>query len=197
YVSAEQARAAGIELLTVPEIMKRADFITVHTPLTPATTNLIGEKELALAKPSLRIINCARGGIINEEALAKAVSEGRIGGAAIDVFTKEPATDNVLVQANGKIIVTPHLGASTEEAQIAVAVDVARQIEEVAQGKQPRFAVNAPGVLPEELERLYVQLAERQIGPIELTLGGDVANHPATPISTGVLKGILEATSDQ
>jgi D-3-phosphoglycerate dehydrogenase / 2-oxoglutarate reductase len=210
YISAEQARAAGIELLSVPEIMRRADFITVHTPLTPATTNLVGEKELALAKPSLRIINCARGGIINEEALAKAVEEGRIAGAAIDVFTREPATDNVLVKSDGKIIVTPHLGASTEEAQIAVAVDVARQIEEVAQGKQPRFAVNAPGVLPEELEflrpfmllaeklgRLYTQLTEGQIGPIELTVGGDAAAHETAPITTAVLKGILEATSDQ
>ena len=93
YVTVEQARALGIELLSVPDIMKRADFITVHTPLTPATTNLIGEKELKLAKPGLRIINCARGGIINEEALAKAVEEGRIAGAAIDVFTKEPAVE--------------------------------------------------------------------------------------------------------
>jgi len=210
YVSPDQARAAGIELLSVPDIMRRADFITVHTPLTPATTNLIGEKELALAKPTLRIVNCARGGIINEEALAQAVAGGRIGGAAIDVFTKEPATDNVLVKSDGNIIVTPHLGASTEEAQIAVAVDVAHQIEEVAQGKQPRFAVNAPAVLPEELEllrpfvqladklgRLYVQLTEGQIGPIELTAGGDVANYPLAPITAAVLKGILEATSDQ
>src|SRR5207237_6747108 len=118
---------------------------------TPATTNLVGDKELALAKPSLRVINCARGGIINEQALAKAVAEGRIGGAAVDVFTKEPATDNVLVKSDGKIIVTPHLGASTEEAQVAVAVEVAKQIEEVANGQQPRFAVNAQSVLPEEL----------------------------------------------
>src|SRR5581483_3617658 len=99
YISAEQARAAGVELLSVADIMRRADFVTVHTPLTPATTNLIGEKELGLAKPTLRIINCARGGIINEDALARAVSSGQIGGAAIDVFTKEPATDNVLVKA--------------------------------------------------------------------------------------------------
>ncbi|HEX6512718.1 MAG TPA: phosphoglycerate dehydrogenase, partial [Chloroflexota bacterium] len=210
YISAEQARAAGVELLSVPDVMRRADFITVHTPLTPATTNLIGAKELALAKPGLRIINCARGGIINEDALARAVAERRIAGAAIDVFTTEPATDNVLVKSDGRIIVTPHLGASTEEAQIAVAVDVARQIEEVAQGKQPRFAVNAPGVLPEELEflrpflllaeklgRLYTQLTEGQIGPIELTLGGEVANYPAAPVSTAVLKGILESTSEQ
>lgn len=210
YISVDQARAAGVELTTVEDIMRRADFVTVHTPLTPATTNLIGEKELALAKSSLRIVNCARGGIINEAALVKAVEEGRIAGAAIDVFTKEPATENVLVKADGRIIVTPHLGASTEEAQIAVAVDVARQIEEVAEGKQPRFAVNAPGVLPEDLEflrpylllaeklgRLYTQLAEGQIGPIELTLGGEVANHPAQPVSIAILKGILEATSDQ
>ena len=210
YVSPDQARAAGIELLSVPDIMRRADFITVHTPLTPATTNLIGEKELALAKPTLRIVNCARGGIINEEALAQAVADGRIAGAAIDVFTKEPAADNVLVKSDGNIIVTPHLGASTEEAQIAVAVDVARQIEEVSQGKQPRFAVNAPAVLPEELEllrpfvqladklgRLYVPLTAGQIGPIELTAGGDVANYPLAPITAAVLKGILEATSDQ
>jgi len=210
YVSADQARAAGIELLSVADIMRRADFITVHTPLTPATTNLIDERELKLAKPGLRVINCARGGIINEEALAKAVAEGRIAGAAVDVFTKEPAVDNVLVKSNGKIVVTPHLGASTEEAQVAVAIEVARQIEEVAQGKQPRFAVNAPAPLPEDLEllrpflalaeklgRLYTQLTEGQIGPIELILGGEVASHPAALISTAALKGILEATSDQ
>ncbi len=210
YISAEQARAAGVELLSIPDIMRRADFITVHTPLTPATTNLIADKEFALAKPTLRIVNCARGGIINEDALAKAVSSGRIGGAAIDVFTKEPALDNVLVQTNGRIIVTPHLGASTEEAQIAVAVDVARQIEEVAQGRQPRFAINAPAVPPElaeilgpflglaeKLGRLYTQLTEGQIGPIELTVGGDIAQHSPAPITTAVLKGILEATSDQ
>ena len=210
YISAEQARGAGVELMSVPDVMRRADFVTVHTPLTPATTNLIGEKELALAKPTLRIVNCARGGIINEEALADAVSRGVIAGAAVDVFTKEPATDNVLVKANGKIIVTPHLGASTEEAQIAVAVDVAQQIEEVAKGQQPRFAVNAPAVLPEALEtlrpfllvaeklgRLYVQLTQGQIGPIELTIGGEVANQPIEPITAAVLKGILEATSEQ
>jgi D-3-phosphoglycerate dehydrogenase len=194
----------------VADIMRRADFLTVHTPLTPATTNLVGEKELALAKPNLRIVNCARGGIINEQALADAVAQGRIAGAAVDVFTSEPALDNVLVKTDGKIVVTPHLGASTEEAQIAVAIDVARQIAEVAGGKQPRFAVNAPAALPEELEqlrpflllaeklgRMYVQLTEGQIGPIQLTLGGAIAAFPAAPVTAAVLKGILEATSDQ
>lgn len=210
YVTAEQAHALGIELLPLQDFIPRADFITVHTPLTPATTNLIGEKELALAKPTLRIINCARGGIINEEALARAVSEGRIAGAAIDVFTKEPAVDNVLVKAQGHIIVTPHIGGSTEEAQIAVAIDVSRQIEEVALGKQPRYAVNAPALLPEELEvlrpflevadklgRLYTQLSDGQIGPIEVTVGGDVASYPTGPITSYLLKGILESTSDE
>ncbi|MDE3077428.1 MAG: phosphoglycerate dehydrogenase, partial [Chloroflexota bacterium] len=210
YVTAEQAKAAGIELLPLPEIMRRADFLTVHTPLTAATTNLIGEKELALAKPTLRVINCARGGIINEEALARAVAEERVAGAAVDVFTKEPAIDNVLVKANGRIIVTPHIGASTEEAQIAVALDVAKQIEEVAQGRQPRYAVNAPALLPEELEalrpfldvadklgRLYTQLSDGQIQSIELTVGGDVANYPTAPIAAYVLKGILESTSEE
>ncbi|MHB8619420.1 MAG: phosphoglycerate dehydrogenase [Chloroflexota bacterium] len=209
YISAEQARGFGIELLSIPDIMRRADYVTVHTPLTPATTNLIDEKELALARPGLRVINCARGGIINEEALARAVAEGRISGAAVDVFTKEPATDNVLVKTDGKIIVTPHIGASTEEAQIAVALDVAKQIEEVAQGRQPRYAVNAPALLPEELEvlrpfmrlaeklgRLYTQLAEGQIGPIELSIGGAVARHPTAPITAYAIKGILEATSE-
>ncbi len=210
YISPEQAQQAHVELTSVADIMRRADFVTVHTPLTPATTNLIGEKELALAKPSLRIVNCARGGIINEQALADAIASGRIAGAAIDVFTSEPALDNVLVKSDGKIIVTPHLGASTEEAQVAVAIDVARQIADVADGKQPRFAVNAPAALPEELEalrpflllaeklgRLYVQLTEGQIGPIQLTLAGAVAGYPAAPVTAAVLKGILEMTSDQ
>ncbi|MGH2363964.1 MAG: phosphoglycerate dehydrogenase [Chloroflexota bacterium] len=209
FVTAEQARAAGIELLPLAEVMRRADFLTVHAPLTPATTNLIGAAELALAKPTLRLVNCARGGIIDEQALASAVTEQRVAGAAVDVFTHEPALDNPLVKASGKLVVTPHLGGSTEEAQIAVAIDIAHQLEEVQQGRQPRYAVNAPALLPEELEalrpflalaeklgRLYSQMQE-PLGDIEVMAGGAVARYPIAPITAYVLKGILEATSEE
>jgi D-3-phosphoglycerate dehydrogenase len=124
FISAERAKDLGVELTTVEDIVRRADYITVHTPLTKETKDLISTKEFAIMKKGVRLINCARGGIINEEALAKAVKDGIVGGAAIDVFTKEPPFENPLLELDC-VIVTPHLGASTEEAQINVAVTVA------------------------------------------------------------------------
>ena len=114
--------------------MKGSDYIAIHTTLTPQTRGLIGEKELRLVKPSARIINVARGGIVDEEALYKAVEEGRIAGAAVDVFSKEPPGDNILFKSD-RIIVTPHLGASTSEAQERVALDVAEQIVAIFRGE--------------------------------------------------------------
>ena len=144
YITADYARSRQVELVSLEQLLKESDFIiTLHLTLTPGTKGLIGAKELAMVKPTVRIINCARGGIIDEEALARAVKEGRVAGAAIDVFATEPATGCVLFGCDN-IIVTPHLGASTIEAQAAAAKDVAEQIVNVFNGRPARYAVNAP-----------------------------------------------------
>ena len=148
FISAERAKDLGVELTTVEDIVKRADYITVHTPLTKETKDLINTKEFAIMKKGARVINCARGGIINEEALAKAVKDGIVSSAAIDVFTKEPPFDNPLLELD-RVIVTPHLGASTEEAQINVAVTVAEQIVNALKGMPVKNAINMPYVKAE------------------------------------------------
>ncbi len=143
YISVDHARSLQVKLVSLEQLLKEADFISLHTRLTPETKGLIGAKELALVKPTARIINTARGGLIDEKALAKAVKEKKIAGAAIDVFSTEPATESVLFESD-KIIVTPHLGASTTEAQAMAAKDVAEQVVDVFKGQPARHAVNAP-----------------------------------------------------
>ncbi len=144
FLTEERARMLGVELVpALDDLLAAADFFAVHTTLSSATRGLIGSEELAKMKPSARVINTARGGIIDEDALLEAVRSGRIAGAAVDVFVKEPAPDTILA-ADPRIIVTPHLGASTEEAQERVAIDVADQIADVLQGRPARYAVNAP-----------------------------------------------------
>ena len=143
FISVDYARSLQVELVSLEQLLKESDFITLHLTLTPETKGLIGAKELALVKPTVRIINCARGGIIDEEALAKALKEGRVAGAAIDVFATEPATESVLFDSDN-IIVTPHLGASTTEAQATAAKDVAEQIIDVFNGRPAKYSVNAP-----------------------------------------------------
>ena len=142
YVSAEFARQQQIELVSLEKLLKESDFITLHASLTPETKGLIGAREMALVKPTVRIVNCARGELIDEEALASAAEDGRIAGAAVDVYCEEPATKCVLFACDN-IINTPHLAASTVEAQIAGAVTVAEQIVAVFNGKPPQFPVNS------------------------------------------------------
>jgi len=143
YITVDYARERQVELVSLEQLLKESDFITLHLTLTASTKGLIGAKELALVKPTVRIINCARGGLIDEEALAKAVKEKKVAGAAIDVFSTEPATKSVLFE-DDNIIVTPHLGASTTEAQATAAKDVAEQIIDVFKGQPARYAVNVP-----------------------------------------------------
>jgi len=148
FISVDHARNLQVKLVSLEQLLKEADFITLHTPLTPSTKGLIGAKQLALVKPTARIINTARGGLIDEKALAKAVKEKKIAGAAIDVFSTEPVTESILFETDN-IIVTPHLGASTTEAQATAAKDVAEQIVDVFKGQPARFAVNAPSTAVE------------------------------------------------
>ncbi|MGB4680651.1 NAD(P)-dependent oxidoreductase, partial [Methanothrix sp.] len=150
FVTEEKAQHMGLTLAPLETVLREADFITVHTPLTNETRNLIDEDEFKIMKDGVRIVNCARGGIINEAALARAVAEGKVAGAAVDVFTKEPPTGNPLLEQNG-IIATPHLGASTAEAQINVALAVADQILAIARGGLPTNAINMPAISPEAL----------------------------------------------
>jgi D-3-phosphoglycerate dehydrogenase len=150
FVSIEYARNLGVDLVSFEDLLKESDFISMHTPLTGKTKGLIGTKELKMVKPTVRIINCARGGIIDEKALYDAVEGGTAAGAAVDVFTEEPAKDSILFKSN-KIIVTPHLAASTAEAQAGAAIDVAEQVIAVLHGEPARYAVNTPLISPETL----------------------------------------------
>jgi D-3-phosphoglycerate dehydrogenase len=189
-VTAERAQQLGVELCDFETLLTETDFLTVHVPLTDATRGVIGAAELKRMRKGARLINVARGGIIDEQALADAIRDGHIAGAAIDVFTKEPPDPaNPLLQLD-KVVVTPHLGASTREAQVNVAFDVADQIVEYLAGGTPRYAVNAPTVLPEELARLqpYLTLAEK-IGSLAAQLDGRKLRHVVCSYS-GELAGI-------
>ncbi len=215
YVSLEQARKSDVEMMSLEEVLQKSDFVTLHTSLTSGpngTRGLIGEHELQLMKPGARIINCARGGLIEEEPLLKALNDQRIAGAALDVFSQEPIRDNELLKqltAHPSVIATPHLGASTEEAQVGVATDVADQVVSVVRGGFPRAAVNAPLILPETLKvlqpymtlveklgRLYTQLQPEPLHKIELTYSGEIASYDLRPLQAALIKGLLESVSD-
>src|SRR5437764_2132766 len=215
YVAPEQARKLDIQMMSLDEVLQQADFVTLHTSLTSGpqgTRGLIGARELNLLKPGARLINCARGGLIDEEALLDALDENRLTGVALDVFSQEPVRDDVVLKqllAHERVIVTPHLGASTEEAQVGVAIDVAEQIVSVIHGGFPRSAVNAPLILPETLKvlqpymhlveqmaRLYTQLQPGPLNKIELSFSGDIANYDLRPLQAALIKGLLESVSD-
>ncbi len=209
FISPEYARNLGVELVSFEDLLKESDFITLHLPLTPQTKHLIGARELSLVKPGMRIINCARGGLINEQALLQAIEEGKVAGAAMDVFSKEPPGDNPLVR-NERVVATPHLGASTAEAQAGVAIDAAEQVIAVLNGQPARYAINAPLIPPETLSvlapffavalgvgRVVAQLAEGQMSGIDIGYDGEIANYDVTALKAAVLGGLLEGISEE
>jgi len=209
FISIEHARNLQVELVSLEQLLKESDFITLHIPLTPSTKGLIGAKRLALVKPTVRIINCARGGLIDEKALAKAVKEKRVAGAAIDVFSTEPATESILFE-HDNIIVTPHLGASTTEAQAMAARDVAEQVIDVFKGQPARYSVNAPFIPAETLSvlapfmklaatvgKLVSQLAEGQMNAIQIKYEGEISNYDTNALKAAVLGGLLEEVSEE
>ncbi len=204
FISKERADQLGCKLVEMDTLLRNADYITLHIPKTPETANLINADSIAKMKPTVRIINCARGGIIDEAALAIAVNEGRIAGAAIDVFDNEPLGESTLRAVGKNLVLTPHLGASTEEAQVNVAIDVAEQIRDVLLDKPARSAVNIPGLRPDVLEALkpYLQLAETlgtmvsqlaggRIESLNIALRGELASNQSQPIVIAALKGML------
>ena len=209
FVSEERAQSLIVEMVSLEDLLRRSDYIAIHTALTPQTRGLIGAKELRLVKPGARIINVARGGIVDEEALYNAVEEGRVAGAAVDVFNKEPAEDNILFKSD-RIIVTPHLGASTAEAQERVALDVAEQIAAIFRGEPPAYSVNAPLVPRETMAiigpyvdvavktaSLATQLSAGQLSSVDVEYLGEIADHDVTPLKAAVIKGLLEPVSEE
>lgn len=209
FVSIEYAGTLGVELMSLEDILRMSDFLTLHTPLSEATRGLIGAKELGMVKPTLRVINCARGGVIDEEALFRAVEDGKVAGAAIDVFVEEPTTDNVLFKSD-RILVTPHLAASTAEAQATIALDVAEQVIAVLSGQPARHAVNAPLMTPEtravvtpflgvaqHVGRLLSQLSEGQMSTISIKYEGEIANCDTAALRAAVIGGLLETVSEE
>ncbi len=210
YVPEEATRRIGVEPVSLDDLLRRSDFITIHTPLNNETRGLIGAAQFAMMKDGVRIINVARGGIVEEQALADALNSGKVGGFAFDVFSKEPPEpDNPLLNLPNSVI-TPHLGASSEEAQIKVAVDVAEQIADVLQGRPARTAVNLPAMSADEMERvapylklgekigsLHMQLARdaaqsgRPINAVEVVFNGDFGGLPSGPVTRAVLRGLM------
>jgi len=209
FVTAERAKKMNIEMKTLDEIWKEADFITLHVPLIESTKNMIGAKQIAMMKPTARIINAARGGLIDEEALVAAINEDKLGGAAIDVFVEEPCTKSVLFGCN-KIIVTPHLGASTNEAQTLAATEVVQQVIEVFNGQPAKYAVNAPLVsaevmpvlvpfmkLANSVGSLLSYLGEGQIKSINIKYQGEVAAYDSNALKAVLLGSLLGRLTEE
>ncbi len=204
YINEEHAKNLGIRLGTVDEILEKADFITLHLPKTPQTKGMIGADAIAKMKDGVRIVNCARGGIIDEAALAEALKSGKVAGAAIDVFESEPVNmDNPLLECDN-IVVTPHLGASTKEAQIGVAVDVAYGVVAALKGEPVMTAVNMAHVAPHVMKYIQpffslaermgctaVNLADGPIQSVEVEYTGDITKYDTKMVTTAILKGLL------
>jgi D-3-phosphoglycerate dehydrogenase / 2-oxoglutarate reductase len=210
YLTADQASEAGARLVGLPELLHRADVITVHAPLTAQTRGLLGRAQLEAMKPDSVVLNVARGGIVDEAALAQALESKTISGAAVDVYATEPmAADNPLRTAPN-LVLTPHLGASTSEAQDRVGLEMAEQVVMALSGVTPPYAVNAPAVSPETAPRLrpYVELGRRlailarqlaadPFDALSLTYAGEIASSECAPIRTAALAGLLETVTDQ
>src|SRR5690606_7007384 len=204
FLTPERAVDIGVEKVELDELLARADFITLHTPLTEQTRNIISAEALKKVKPGVRIVNCARGGLIDEAALYEALQSGRVAGAALDVFLEEPAKDNPLFGLPN-VICTPHLGASTGEAQENVALQVAEQISAYLNSGEIVNALNFPSISAEEAPRLtpYVRLAEAlgsfagqltetSIRGINIEYEGAVADLNIKPLTAAALNGVLK-----
>ena len=207
FVSTERANTLGVELCSLEDLLAESDFVTLHTALHEGTRGLIGVEQFKLMKPSAYLINTARGALVDEQALYDAVTEGRLAGAAIDVFSEEPAIGNILTTSD-RIVVTPHLAASTAEAQDRAAVDTVEQVLDVLNGRQPQFAVNAPPVDAETMmvigpyieaaevaARVASQLEGGQLQGMRIEYLGEIANHEAGPLRAAAVVGVLEPVS--
>ncbi|MFN2259507.1 MAG: phosphoglycerate dehydrogenase, partial [Parasphingopyxis sp.] len=208
FLSAERAVELGVEKVDLDTLLGRADFITLHTPLTDQTRGILSAEAFAKMKDGVRIINCARGGLVDEAALKTALEEGKVGGAALDVYTEEPARENPLFGTPG-LICTPHLGASTTEAQVNVAIQVAEQMSDYLIDGGVSNALNMPSLSAEEAPKirpylaladkigsLLGQLTDKGVEGISIEVEGAAATLNQKPITAAVLAGFLRAHSD-
>jgi len=204
FLSREIANSLGVETVELKGLLERSDYITVHTPLTEETRHMISAKEFGMMKKGVRIINCARGGIVDEAALVAAVNSGAVAGAAIDVFEKEPLSAESELLKLDNVIITPHLGASTEEAQVNVAIEVAQIVRDALLGRGIRNAANYPCLeaevrkiiepyinLAEKLGIFSSQLAEGRLQELNIVYSGDITQHDLTPVTLALVKGVL------
>jgi D-3-phosphoglycerate dehydrogenase len=206
YVSADRARQMGVDLLpTVAEVAAQSDFLSVHLPRTPETMGIIGRELLSQAKPGIRIVNTARGGIVDEEALYEAIASGRVAGAGLDVFAEEPTTKSPLFELES-VVVTPHLGASTVEAQDKAGATIAEQVVLALRGDFVPYAVNIAAGEASETVRRFLPLAERlgklfsglaggAVETLELSFEGQVADYDCRILGLAVLKGLFTPVS--
>ena len=208
FIAAEQARDLEIETTSLDEVFSRADFLTVHTPLTNETRGIVGRDAFRKMKNGARIINCARGGLVDEKALDEAIRSGKIAGAALDVFEQEPPPANHPLLSLDQVIVTPHLGASTTEAQEGVAFTVAEQVRDFLLTGALRGAVNVPALgakelnllqpylaLSERLGRFHAQVVSGAVSEVQLSFGGEVVEIDAAPVTRAFLAGLLRDVS--
>ncbi|MGQ0550943.1 MAG: phosphoglycerate dehydrogenase [Armatimonadota bacterium] len=209
YISQDRAARLGIDLMELDQVLSAGDIVTLHIPLTARTRHLLGAAQMRTMKAGALLVNCARGGLVDETALLDALNDGSLGGAALDVFEHEPPVAPALVQ-HPNVVVTPHLAASTHEAQRSVAVDVAEQVLAALKGHPVRGAVNAPALVDEAWQRLepfltlarYLgslaqQLADGQVEAVELTYAGEVAAEEPAPLSASFLIGFFTGIADQ
>jgi D-3-phosphoglycerate dehydrogenase len=208
-ISENRAERLGVQMVELETLLEKSDFITIHVPLNPATRGLISGDQLKLVKPTAMIVNCARGGIIDEKALYDALQEGRLAGAAIDVFSREPAQDNILLRSD-KVIATPHLAASTIEAETSASMDVAEQVVAVLKGYPAKSPVNAPLISTEVMSvlspylhvgatigRIAAQMMAGHSKLLTIRYQGDIAKENTDPIKVTVLSGLLETLTDE
>lgn len=205
FVSVDYARSLHIDVVSLERLLAEADVVSLHVPMTASTANLVGPKEIRQMKSSGLLLNCARGGLVDEDAVAQAVHEGRLGGAAFDVYKTEPISSGPLF-TSGKIITTPHLGASTVEAQTNVAIDIAEQVLTVLQGRFSKYAVNAPYVPPElapfvsagsTIGSFASQLKEGQIRRVHISYSGVVGNYDCNAVKAAVVSGLLQRSTEE
>ncbi|MEQ8819486.1 MAG: phosphoglycerate dehydrogenase [Sumerlaeia bacterium] len=209
FVSGERMNQLGVTSASVDEICEKADFITLHSPLTDETRNIINAERLAKMKKGARIVNCARGGLVDEEALAKALTDGPVAGAAFDVFATEPLPVDSPLRSLPNMVLTPHVAASTTEAQEKVAVQVAEQIVDLLQNGKIVNAINAPSIPPEILKRLkpYLDLCEKlgrfaaqfhkaAATNLECRFSGSILEYNTEPLARALAKGFISATTD-
>jgi D-3-phosphoglycerate dehydrogenase len=205
--SEERAARLNVKLMPLDELLQSADVITLHVPLTSETHHMLNSRTIALTKPGVRIINVARGGVIDEAALWNALKDGHVAGAALDVFEQEPPGENPLLTLP-QVVTTPHLGASTEEAQISVALEIADQVVAVLEGGLPRFALNAPVALPEAMAflrpfipvaegigRFYAQIARQPATRLQVEYTGEIGGYDCSLLTAALLTAFLSRFS--